>query len=219
MKRKYLIAVPLITAALAVSTGVGMVFAKSTDQPAGAQANYAAAPANPGNSSQVGYCGGYGGMMGWNRGIVSTQVAALLGTTVADLQTQLASGKTLAELAAAKGVSQDQLVQTMLAPMNDQMALMLKYGYLTQDQIDSMTQQMKTRLQTVITSQVNSDTDGDMWDFMRDMMGGNGVGMIGRWANPPQQEPGTPNTPQQPQTAPRNGFGGMMGGGGIMGWR
>ena len=157
-------------------------------------------------------------MMGWNRMLLTPQVATLLGTTVSDLEAQLNSGKTLAELAAAKGVSQDQLKQTMLAPANDMLALMLKYGYLTQEQVDSMTQRMQDVVQTMMTAQIK-DLDNDMRDIMQDMMGSNGYGMMGGWGNQSQQ-PGSSTTPQQtPSTAPRGGFGGMMGGGGMMGWR
>ena len=165
-------------------------------------------------------------MMGWNRMLLTPQVATLLGTTVSDLEAQLTSGKTLAELAAAKGVSQDLLKQTMLGPANDMMALMLKYGYLTQEQVDSMTQRMQDVVQTMMTAQIK-DLDNDMWDIMQDMMGANGAGMMGSygrgmmggWGNQSQQ-PGSPTTPQQtPSTTPRGGFGGMMGGGGMMGWR
>ena len=115
MNKKLVIAVSIIAGVLAVSTGVGVAFAKGADQPSGAAANYASLPANnSANSSAVGYCGGPGGMMGWNHMLLTPQVATLLGTTVSDLEAQLTSGKTLAELAAAKGVSQDQLKQTML---------------------------------------------------------------------------------------------------------
>jgi hypothetical protein len=225
VNKKLVIAVPLIAGVLAISTGVGVAFAKNADQ-AATQANYAAAPAgNPGTSNQVGYCGGYGGRMAWNGGLISQQVADLLGTTVADLQSQLDSGKTLAELAAAKGVSQDQLLQTMLAFFDDQMTLMQKYGYLDQDQITSMTEQMKTRLQAVINGQA-ADYSNGMWDYMDDMMGGNGYGygMMGGWGNRTQLQPGTPqpNSGGNPQldapNAPLGGFGGM-GYGGMMNWR
>ena len=220
MNRKLVISVPIVAGVLALSTGVGVAFAKGADQSSAATANYAALPANSSaNSNAVGYCGGFGGMMGLNRMVLTPQVAALLGTTVADLEAQLSSGKTLAELAAAKGVSQDVLKQTMLAPAKDMMALMLKYGYLTQEQIDSMTQRMQTVVQSMMTAQIR-DLDNDMWDIMRDMMGSNGYGMMGGWNNQSQQS-GSSAAGQQPapSTAPRGGFGGMMGGGGMMGWR
>jgi hypothetical protein len=204
MNNKIKFAIPVIAGVLAISTGTGVALAKgpSQDMTAIPTANYAPAPQNGtrGDSAVVAYCGGWGGMMSLatGQGLLTQQLADLLGTTPADLRTRLASGQTLAELAGAKGVTQDQLIQTMIAPFNDQMSLMLKYGYVSQDQIDSMTTQMKLRLQTVVTSQLTNN-DGYGWGFM-----------------------GT-TTPQQPGTStpPRSGFGGMMQGytGAMMGTR
>jgi hypothetical protein len=201
MNKKLMIAIPVLAGVLALGTGAGVAFARSAEQNSSYRlaSEYAtvAAP-NPSDSpARVGYCGS-GGMMGLGAGggLVTPQVAKLLGTTVADLQTHLNSGKTLADLAAAKGVTSDKLIQTVMAPFNDQMALMLKYSYLTQDQIDNMTQQMKDRLQTLITSQLNGD-DETGWGFMGNMMNGY------RSANP--QVPAS-------TFAPQIGFGGMMGG-------
>ena len=121
MDRKFKIAIPIVAGVLAISTGTGVALAKGTSQdaPANTSANYAPAPQNEGqgNSPVVTYCGGYGGMMGLGigQGLVTQQVADLLGTTPADLRTQLDSGKTLADIAGAKSISQDKLIQTILA--------------------------------------------------------------------------------------------------------
>jgi hypothetical protein len=143
---------------------------------------------------------------------VTSQVADLLGTTVPDLSSQMDSGKTLADIAAAKGISQDQLIQTIMAPFIDRMNRMSGFGYMTQDQIDSMTKQMRDRLQTLITSPLNS-ADENGWGFMQDMMDDYGRGMMGGWGNS-QSQFGTP-------TAPGAGYNGMMGGNGrgmMGGW-
>ena len=131
----------------------------------------------------------------------------MLGTTVTDLEAQLNSGKTLVEIAAAKGISQDQLVQSLMAPVKDEMALMLKYGFMTQTQVDTITQQMPAMLQLAVNSKLNSS---DAWNLMQSMMQKYGGSMMGGWSN--SQSTVTPNS-QQPGTtnSPRSGFRGMMG--------
>jgi hypothetical protein len=85
----------------------------------------------------------------------------------------------------------------MMAPFNDQMGLMLKYNYLTQDQVNNMTAQMQQRLQTMVTSKTNTG-NGYGWGYM---MQGYRDGMMEGFAPQTQTAP----------TAPRSGFGGMMG--------
>ncbi len=210
MDRKWKIAIPVIAGLLAIGTGLGVVAAKSTldqstaYQPAG---NYQADnSAAPGNTTGLWYCDAVGGMMGYGAGFpVTHQVATLLGTTTADLAAQLNSGKTLAEIASAQGISQDELIQAMMAPYEAHLSLMVQYGYLTQDQVNSMIEQMQARLQTMVTSQLNYDGGG--WNYY---MGG----MMGRYY-------GGDSSPQQPgsDSSPQRGYGGMMGGysGGMMG--
>jgi hypothetical protein len=198
MKKTWKIGLLVGALVLALGTGVGIAVAKTAGTGQTIQAGYYAANnstedyANQ-NVNQW-YCGGRGPMMGY----LTPQVASLLGLTQSDLQNQLASGKTLAELAAAKNVSQDLLTQAMLGPYTDHLAVMVKYGYLTQAQADSYAQQAKIRLQTVITSRIG--TSGGFGGMMRGWFDGD-----------------------QSQTAPPSGYygPGMMGGGfgGMMGRR
>jgi hypothetical protein len=217
MKRKLLIAIPIAAAVLAISTGVGIAFANN------------GSPSTPDDSNSPGYCAQYNnGMMGQMKGVVTQFVANMLGTTVTDLEAQLKSGKTLVEIAGAKGISQDRLIESLMAPVKDEMALMLKYGFMTQTQVDTITQQMPAMLTLAVNSKLNNP---ETWDLMQSMMQQYGGGMMGGWGNSAQQSgtPGsgfggmmggwgnsqstvTPNS-QQPGTtnSPRSGFGGMMG--------
>ena len=156
MQKRWKIGIVVLAGVLALSTGIGIALAKSANSNSSIQAGYYA----DGDGSQFAgetvnqwYCGGRGLMAGY----LTPQLATLLGTTTADLQTQLNSGKTLSDIANAKGVSQEQLIQTMMGPYADHLATMVKYGYLTQAQADAMTQQAKTRLQAVVTSQFNAN--------------------------------------------------------------
>jgi hypothetical protein len=214
MNKKLMFAIPIMAAVLTIGTGAGVIYAKSAEPGnlSPVSKYTAAAESNPSDSQTAfAYCGGFGGMMGQGAGLVTNQMANLLGTTVTDLRTQLNSGKTLADIATAKGVSQDQVVQTIMAPFKDQMSLILKNDYITQDRIDSMTQQMQARVQTMITTKLNS-TDENGWGFMQNMMEGFKGNMMGGWGNY-QVQPGATTTPQGPGATPvpSTRFGGMMG--------
>jgi len=199
MNKKWKIIIPIIAVVLAISAGAGVVMAQGTGGNNSIQTGYYSPADNGTTANQTinqWYCDGSSQMMGY----VTTQVAALLGTTTTDLQAQLTSGKTLSEIATAKGVSDDQLIQTLMGPYLDHMAVNVKYGYLTQAQADTMAQKSQTRLQTVIISKINSSSGvwGNMGGMMRGwfgdasssnsnscgpgygMMGGSSGGMMGR---------------------------------------
>ena len=211
MNKKLKIGIPVIAGVLALSTGIGVVAAKGADPTPAVQppSSYQPDVTNQDETTYSWYCGGFGGMMGYGAGFqVTQQVADLLGTTPAELQSRLNAGETLADIAGAAGVGQDQLTETMLAPFSDHLDIMLKYGYLTQAQADTLTQQARERIQTIINNgfSYDGDEDGD-WGWMGGMMNGYGG---------PQGQSGT-------GAAPRSGYGygGMMGGGfggGMMGW-
>jgi hypothetical protein len=183
MKRKLTIGVLILAGVLAISTGIGIAMARSADANSNLQAGFYApgdGGAFAGETVGQWYCGGRG-LMG---GYLTPQVAALLKLTPEQIQTQLDTGKTLAEIATAQGVTPDQLLQTMMGSYGDHLALMVKDGYLTQAQADTMSQQAKTRLQNVITSKL---------DFSNGPRSGIG-GMMRGWFNGAPQS-GTGPTP------------------------
>ena len=94
------------------------------------------------NSNMSGHGGGYG-----NQQVMQTK-AQLLGMTEAELQTQLET-KTLLQIAQDKGISVDQLHESMQQAAQERW----KANGLTQDEIDS-------RLQTMHVRQA-SDHDGN----------------------------------------------------------
>lgn len=87
-----------------------------------------------------GYGGGYHG--GVNDPVTLSRVAELLGINADQLKQELTAGKTLAEVAKAKGVSEDAVVTTILAPRKDVLAVLVRYGYLTQEQADQIYQRL-----------------------------------------------------------------------------
>ena len=94
--------------------------------------------------------------------------AEQLGMTTSDLTTQLQSGQTIADLAKAKDVSLDKIVEAMLAPRSEQLSQLVSNGVLTQEQADARLATMKTDLTARLSEQWSPGT-------------GWGGGPLGRW--------------------------------------
>lgn len=144
-----------------------------------------AAPPTP--TPPSGWGRGYGMMGGYDL----DRVAKLFGISQADLVSQLQQGRTLAQIAQDKGVSEDKLVDTLIAPYRDQVQLRVKYGYLTQEQADTMLQWMTERVKAAINTPWNGGYGWGGWHCggfgmmggFGGMMGGYGgmMGGYGRW--------------------------------------
>ncbi|MDQ1688326.1 MAG: hypothetical protein QOK42_1301 [Frankiaceae bacterium] len=80
-----------------------------------------------------------------------TAAAKALGMTPAALRTELRSGKSLAVIAKAKGVSVDTLVTALVNAAKADIAAQVKAGWLTQAQANKITADLKQR----ITDRVN----------------------------------------------------------------
>ncbi len=136
------------------------------------------------------------------------RIAEKLGMSAADLSKELQAGKSVAELAAAKGVDTQAIVDVLIAPQKEMMAIRQKYGFLTQEQADLAIQN------TAAAAKARLELKGYFGGFGgmmgRGMTGGGmmGGGMMGPGALRPNVAPGTGLGP------------GMMGGGfgrGMMG--
>lgn len=90
--------------------------------------------------------GGHG-----HRGEHLAAAATALGMTQADLQTQLQSGKTLAQVATSKGVAVQKVIDALVADEQAELAAAVTAGRLTQAQAD----QMKTTITQRVTDMVN----------------------------------------------------------------
>lgn len=108
--------------------------------------------------NQMSQNGGMGAMHEWmhqDGGIHDTVWAALakqLGLTSDELTAQLKDGKTLAQIAEAKGVSAKDLAVTMETTMETGLAQAVKDGKLTQEQADLMLQHMDGQYEWMITN-------------------------------------------------------------------
>ncbi|MBL8095272.1 MAG: hypothetical protein JNL73_13975 [Anaerolineales bacterium] len=77
--------------------------------------------------------------------LVWASLAETLGLTPDELSAQLAAGQTLAQIAEAQGVSQEQITTTLQAAMTEGLQQAVADGALTQAQADQMTAWMTAR--------------------------------------------------------------------------
>ncbi len=103
---------------------------------------------------------GPGPMMRFGARIELQKAAEALGMTQADLQTQLQSGKTLAQVAQEKGVTTQTLVDALLAQPKADLAQQVASGRITQAQADEELQELTNRIQTLINSGQPGRTGG-----------------------------------------------------------
>jgi hypothetical protein len=103
------------------------------------------------------------------------EVAALLGMTAGQIQAERQSGKSLAQIAQAKGVSEDKLIETILAAKKAILQDAVTAGKLTQAQADAMLD----RMDDMVKVMVERTTTGPMMGGRGGMMGGRG-GMRGQ---------------------------------------
>lgn len=145
-----------------------------------------------------GAVGGYGmmggGYMGLTNPVTLGRVADILGVTTDQLTARLQQGETIAQVAQAQNVSAEAVVAAVVAPQTEMMQIAVKYGYMTQTQVQTMLDQMELWAEQAIAEPLyGSNVQGSQNGAYR---GGQGYrGMMG------------------------GGFGGgMMGGRGMMSW-
>jgi hypothetical protein len=170
---KRLIIAAAAVSVLAVVTAVG-VFAQTP----------------PAAQGQGWSCPGWGaGAQGNNDPSTNPTIKALadkLGIQASDLVSQLQGGKSVADVAKDKGVSEQTLIDLLQAPMVDMMKVRVQYGYLTQDQADQAQKYMAERIKTQLEQKGFVGGYGMMGGGMMGrgfgggMMGPGGQGMMGR---------------------------------------
>lgn len=79
--------------------------------------------------------GAFGGMLGY--------AADALGLSAEELAIELQAGKTLAQVAAERGIAREGVVNSLLASQQEALAARVAAGYLTQEQADAMLAQMR----------------------------------------------------------------------------
>ena len=103
----------------------------------------AASPPEVDDEEQSYYGAGWGG---WQGGATCSEtVGDLLGLTHEEIEALRHEGKSMVEIAAAQGVSEATLVETILAAKKEAIQEKVETGTLTQEQSDGMFQQMEQR--------------------------------------------------------------------------
>lgn len=153
----------------------------------------AAGPLNNGNTPGTYDAGYYCGGPGWGWGGTNLDaVSKLLGLTTEEIQTLRQQGQSLVQIAATKNVTEDTLVNAIIAQGKEILQQQVTAGNLVQAQADLMLKNMEQ----AVRQMVNSTTTGPGTGWGGGMMGGRG--MMGGW--------GTGSG-----TGPGAGRGGMMG--------
>ena len=81
--------------------------------------------------------------------------ATVLGMSAADLMTELKDGKSLVDVAEAKGISVEKLTADLLAQVKTQLDGLVSDGKLTQEQADNIYTQTESNIDQIV-----SDTSG-----------------------------------------------------------
>lgn len=80
----------------------------------------------------------------------SGAVEALLGMTADQIQAERSAGKSLAQIAAAKGISEEALINTILDAKKAQLAQLVTDGKLTQERVDLMVERMQAQVKAMV---------------------------------------------------------------------
>ena len=86
----------------------------------------------------------------WGGQATRDVVSKLTGLKVEDIQAQRQAGKSLAQIAQAKGVATDKLVAEILAAKKSVVDGLVKDGKLTQSQADAMVANMQAQVKTAV---------------------------------------------------------------------
>ena len=92
-------------------------------------------------------------------------VAMQLGMTTQDLYNHMASGKSMVQIAAEKGITEQQLMDNIMAGRRAAYSQAVKDGHMTQPQADAMLQSLNNNLKTMVNGQ---GTGASGWSMMWD---------------------------------------------------
>lgn len=153
------IAVAVLTVML-IAALAGAALAQGTNPPA----SNSTCPyfSTPGSTPRAG--GMWGGDMRGGRGMPEwagsdEAIEKLLDMTAEELQAERAAGKSLAEIAQGKGISEDALTAAIMDAKRTELAALVEAGTLTQTQADLMLERMEDQVKVMVERTVT----GPMW--------------------------------------------------------
>ena len=144
----------VIAAAAGAAAVVGAVSVHAAQNPI--SINGIAAAANPAAGMGYGPPGGHGGPGMGDRAEDQQVIATAIGITTTQLDSELAGGKTIAQVAQAHGVAVDKVISALVAAETKEIDQRVSAGQMTQAQADHM----KAGLQQRATDQVNGTGHG-----------------------------------------------------------
>lgn len=129
------------------------------------------------NSGKLPLGAGFGPGIGFNKdmhgvGGLLDAAATYLGLTDDQLQTQLESGKSLADVATAQGKSVDGLKQAIIAAVQSKLDQAVKDGRLTSDQRDQMLADFKAHIDDLVNGTLPQKPQGGFGNGFRLAPGG-----------------------------------------------
>jgi hypothetical protein len=105
---------------------------------------------------------------GWMMAVVSPMhedVAQSLGMTSQNLYNQMAEGKSMGQIAAEQGISEQQLMNSILTGRQMAYGQAVRNGYMTQAQGDAMYQNLQANIKTMVNGQGNTSAGWNMmWE-------------------------------------------------------
>lgn len=154
---KKLIVIALLVAALTAAFATS-AFAADTPTPAAPAQGAGYGPGNAGrgiHTPGTALTGTAGQAMGMRRGAPewagdNETAASILGLTTAELQAERLAGKSLVQIAADKGITEDALIAKLLDARNADVAQLLADGKITQVQADYMTANMADHVKLMV---------------------------------------------------------------------
>ncbi len=179
-----------LAAAVAVALLGGVLLVGIPAAKASAVGNQSNGQAGQGNR------GGYGLQMGRNMGGMGTNVAEFLGISQEDLSAARQAGQSLVQIAAEKGISEQQLLDYMLNQRSTQIDQLVTDSKITQEQAEQHKQFMTERVQENINrTTVGPNNTGDRGFKAGGMGAGMGKGLGRGQGNCGGQCNGTGNGP------------------------
>jgi hypothetical protein len=129
---------------------------------------------------------GYGGWgMGPGYGVVADAVTNLLGMTLEEIRTERLAGKSLAQIAQEKGISEEKLIDTIIAAKKAILDQLVADGHITQAQADASLERMAERAREAVERTTVGPFQGSGFGWYGNgMTGGGMMGGWGRWDTP-----------------------------------
>ncbi len=107
---------------------------------------------------------------------MADDIARYLSMTTQDLYNQMVSGKSLVQIAAEKGVTEQQLMDSIMAGQRAAFDQAVKEGRMTQIYADTMLQNINSDLKIMVNGQGKGSSG---WDMMWDTQSSPGFGPFG----------------------------------------